>query len=145
MIDSELHKIHTLLNQLAVYGPLSAAQEQRLRQAAVALCHAIELTLHERQGQEVHLSDQAARMALFEMVVRPFFQKIVPHLSQLQNSFHSAQSWFGYKTATHAVQDVFTLEKLRRVVQNEGELEKVDSCSFDFLYSFFYNYNCLNL
>ncbi|MDA0244627.1 MAG: hypothetical protein OT477_14505 [Chloroflexi bacterium] len=125
MIDPELHKIHTLLTHLAAYGPLTLAQEQRLRQAAVALVHSIELTLHERQGQEVALSPHASRVALFEMVVRPFFQKILPHLSQLQNSFSFSQSWFGYQTEKQAVQDVFTLEKLGRVIKNEAELQRV--------------------
>ena len=125
MITSELHAIHTTLNQLAAYGPLTPAQEQRLRQAAVALHHAIQLTLQERQGHEVVLSPHAVRLALFETVIRPFFQKILPHLSQLQNNFYATQSWFAYQTDQQAVQDVFTLEKLHRAVQKEGAMQQV--------------------
>lgn len=125
MLETFLQRALTLNTQLAAYGPLTAVQEVRLRKAAEVLIHTLEITLHERQGPEVELSPMAARLALFETVVRPFFQKMMPHLSQLQNSFTSSQSWFAYQTQKQEVQDVFTLDKLRKAVQTEEGLERV--------------------
>lgn len=124
MYKKLLQKAMLLSQQLEQYEPLDLPHEKKIYGAADALVKTLEEVLLRAGGSKTQ-GGALARLEAFELVIRPFFQKILPQLAILQNQFSSSQSWFAYRVRAKGVQEVFTLGKLQNLVQSEPYMEQV--------------------
>lgn len=126
MFNQLLQKAMRLSQQLEQHQPLTAAQEKNVNSAAEALVRTLEIILKQVNGSPSNYHNSiVARLEAFELIIRPFFQRMLPILATLQNQFASSQSWFAYQTRLQAIQEVFTLVKLQKAIQAEAHIERV--------------------